>query len=127
MLKKWREPNRPEELTGESANRREACEKAAWGRSGGAQQQQRQQQQQQQQQQAPPNTPRNQQHQQPAQHHQEEQHQQNRNAIIELDLDDEDEDGAPDEVEVIPNTQLEDGGMGRDVEEIEVAGEEEEE
>lgn len=124
MLKKWREPNRPEELTGESANRREACEKAAWGRSGGAQQQQRQQQQQQQ---APPNTPRNQQHQQPAQHHQEEQHQQNRNAIIELDLDDEDEDGAPDEVEVIPNTQLEDGGMGRDVEEIEVAGEEEEE
>ena len=130
MLKKWREPNRPEELTGESANRREACEKAAWGRSGGAQQQQQQRQQRQQQQQhAPPNAPRNQQQQQQqrAQQHQEEQHQQNRNAIIELDLDDEDEDGAPDEVEVIPNTQLEDGGMGRDVEEIEVAGEEEEE
>ena len=60
MLKKWREPNRPEELTGESTNRREACEKVAWGRSGGAAQNQQQRQEQEQEQrrrQAPRNPP----------------------------------------------------------------------
>ena len=105
MLKKWREPNRPEELTGESAEKREACEKAAWGRSG-AQNQHRQHQQANE---APPvpSSPRQQQQQpRPRQYQQQQPKQQrynnNNNAIIELDLDDD----APDEVEIIPNTQL---------------------
>mmetsp|Transcript_2768 Transcript_2768/g.8943 ORF Transcript_2768/g.8943 Transcript_2768/m.8943 type:complete len:352 (-) Transcript_2768:678-1733(-) len=124
MLKKWREPNRPEELTGESANRREACEKVAWGRSGGAaqNQQQREQQEQEQRRRQAPRNPPPQQQQPPRRHRQQEQHQQNRNGIIELDLDDDDNDDAPDEIEVIPNTQLDEDSM-----EIEVEEEEEEE
>ena len=103
MLKKWREPNRPEELTGESADKRAACEKAAWGRSG-AQNQHRQHRQANE---APPvpSSPRQQQQQpRPRQYQQQQPKQQryNNNAIIELDLDDD----APDEVEIIPNTQI---------------------
>ena len=128
MLKKWREPNRPEELTGESANRREACEKVAWGRSGGAaqNQQQREQQEQEQRRRQAPRNPPPQQQQPPRRHRQQEQHQQNRNGIIELDLDDDDDDDAPDEIEVIPNTQLDEDSMEIEVEEEEEEEEEEE-
>ena len=70
MLKKWREPNRPEELTGESANRREACEKVAWGRSGGAAQHQQQREQQEQRRRQAPRNPPPQQQQPPRRHRQ---------------------------------------------------------
>ena len=128
MLKKWREPNRPEELTGESADKRAAARRRRgeeWCAESHRQHRQANE--------APPvpSSPRQQQQQPRPRQYQQQQPKQpyNNNAIIELDLDDD----APDEVEIIPNTQIHtdnDSLDGEDVtvdEQMETVEEEEEE